>query len=307
VLDAVIREIIREMQPRALQEKQTVVQEYERPLEAGQLAWIEARAAPMDQGSALVLLREISARKRHELGVQANLARERQLSEMKSQFVSVASHEFRTPLAAAVGTLELFERHAAKLTEAKRAELIARMQRSLGRLTEIMNDVLQLSRADSGRVKATRMNADLVRFAQDILHEVESGDGKKHRLVFAATGGNGPVPVDTKLTNHILSNLVGNAVRYSPAGTTVTVKLHIDEAAFTFLVIDEGIGIPAAEREHIFEPFARGSNVGQISGTGLGLNIVKRYTELMGGTIELLPAERGTTFKVRIPLHQPPP
>jgi signal transduction histidine kinase len=258
----------------------------------------------MDRGRVLLLLRDISARKNQELGVAANLARERQLSEMKSQFISVASHEFRTPLAAAVGTLELLERHAAKLTETKRIELISRIQRSLGRLTSIMNDVLQLSRADSGRVKATRMNADLVRLVQDILHEVESGDGEKHRFVFESSGGPGPVPVDTKLTHHILSNLAGNAVRYSPAGTTVTVKLHIDEAAFTLLVADEGIGIPEGEREHIFEPFARGSNVGQISGTGLGLNIVKRYTELMGGTIALLPMARGTAFKVRIPLTQ---
>ena len=304
-LDVAIREIVRDMHALSLGGRQTVVKEYERPLEAGKTAWLEARAAPMPQGRVLVFLREISERKRHELGVLANLARERQLSEMKSQFISVASHEFRTPLAAAVGTLELIERHAAKLTEAKRTELIGRIQRSLGRLTEIMDDVLQLSRADSGRVKATRINADLVRLAQDILREVESGDGQKHRFVFESGAGVGTVPVDTKLTNHILSNLVGNAVRYSPAGTTVTVKLRIDETAFTFLVIDEGIGIPEAEREHVFEPFARGSNVGQISGTGLGLNIVKRYTELMGGTIELLPAERGTTFSVRIPLTQP--
>jgi len=304
-LDVAIREIVRDMHALSLGGSQTVVKEYERPLEAGKTAWLEARAAPMPQGRVLVFLREISERKRHELGVLANLARERQLSEMKSQFISVASHEFRTPLAAAVGTLELIERHAAKLTEAKRTELISRIQRSLGRLTEIMDDVLQLSRADSGRVKATRINADLVRLAQDILREVESGDGQKHRFVFESGAGVGTVPVDTKLTNHILSNLVGNAVRYSPAGTTVTVKLRIDETAFTFLVIDEGIGIPEAEREHVFEPFARGSNVGQISGTGLGLNIVKRYTELMGGTIELLPAERGTTFSVRIPLTQP--
>jgi PAS domain S-box-containing protein len=305
-LDAALRDIVREMRARALREKQAVVQEFECPVEAGRLVWLEARAAPMENGRVLLLLREISARKRHELGVQVNLERERQLSEMKSQFISVASHEFRTPLAAAVGTLELLERHAAKLTEAKRVELIARIQRSLGRLTEIMNDVLQLSRADSGRVKAVRMNADLVRLAQDILHEVESGDGRKHRFVFEPTGGPPTVPVDTKLTHHILSNLAGNAVRYSPPDTTVTVKLHIDATAFTFTVADEGIGIPEAEREHIFEPFARGSNVGQISGTGLGLNIVKRYTELMGGTIELLPMERGTTFKVRIPLAQPP-
>lgn len=248
---------------------------------------------------------DITERKNMERNILANLDREKQLSEMKSQFISVASHEFRTPLAAAVGSLELLERHAAKLTETKRAELIGRIQRSLGRLTAIMNDVLNLSRADSGRVKVTRMNADLVRLAHDIVREVETGDRQQHRFVFEPTGGPETVPVDTKLTNHILSNLVGNAVRYSPAGTTVTIKLHIDATAFTFTVADEGIGVPAAERERIFEPFVRGSNVGQISGTGLGLNIVKRYTELMGGRIELLPSARGALFRVVVPLHQP--
>lgn len=303
MLDAAIREIIRELQPIVRREGQIVVREYERPIEDGQVIWLEARAASVGVESLLVLLREISARKRHELGVLANLEREKQLSEMKSQFISVASHEFRTPLAAAVGTLELLDRHAAKLTDAKRVELIGRIQRSLGRLTGIMDDVLQLSRADSGRVQATRIDANLVRLAQDILRDIESGDGQKHRFVFEATGGPETVPVDTKLTNHILSNLASNAVRYSPAGTTVTVKLHIDGSGFTFTVADEGIGIPEAERDRIFEPFVRGSNVGQISGTGLGLNIVKRYTEIMGGRIELLRTERGAAFKVYVPFH----
>ncbi len=303
MLDAAIREIIRELQPVVRREHQIVVREYERPIGNGQVVWLEARATSVGAERMLVLLREISARKRHELGVLANLEREKQLSEMKSQFVSVASHEFRTPLAAAVGTLELLDRHAAKLTEAKRVELISRIQRSLGRLTEIMNDVLQLSRADSGRVKATRINANLVRLAQDILHDVESGDGQKHRFAFEATGGPETVPVDTKLTNHILSNLASNAVRYSPAGTTVAVKLHIDEGGFTFTVADEGIGIPESERDRIFEPFVRGSNVGQIGGTGLGLNIVKRYTEIMDGRIELLRTERGATFKIYVPFQ----
>jgi signal transduction histidine kinase len=150
------------------------------------------------------------------------------------------------------------------------------------------------------------MNTDLVRFTQDTLREMESADGGMHRFVFQATGGPATVPVDTKLTNHILANLLSNAVRYSPGGTTVTVRLHIDADAFTFTIADEGIGIPEAERENIFEPFTRGSNVGQISGTGLGLNIVKRYTELMGGYIRLLPTQRGTAFEVRVPLVQPP-
>ena len=148
---------------------------------------------------------------------------------MKSQFISVASHEFRTPLAAAVGSLELLERHAAKLTDAKRGELLTRIQRSLGRLTTIMTDVLQLSRADSGRVKVKRMDVDLGRFVQDIIHEVEAGDREQHRFSFQSNGESTAVPVDTNLLNHIVSNLIGNAVRHSPPGTRVAVTLEIGE------------------------------------------------------------------------------
>jgi signal transduction histidine kinase len=108
-------------------------------------------------------------------------------------------------------------------------------------------------------------------------------------------------PADPSLMHHVLSNLLGNAVRYSPAGTTVRVNLDMGETEFVLTVADEGIGIPEAERAGIFQPFIRGSNVGQISGTGLGLNIVQRYVELMGGSIELISSERGAKFRVRIP------
>jgi signal transduction histidine kinase len=300
----IVMEIIREMHAVVRDGAPTAVREFDRTMNDRDVS-LEARITPAGEGRRLILLRDITARKRLERHVLANLDREKSLSEMKSQFISVASHEFRTPLAAAVGSLELLERHAAKINEAKRAELLGRIQRSLSRLTVIMNDVLQLSRADSGRIKPNRMNADLVRLAQDIVREIEIGDRQQHQFVFESTGGPETVAVDTKLTNHILSNLVSNAVRYSPVGKTVSVKLHIGEAAFTLTVADEGIGVPEEERDRIFEPFARGSNVGQINGTGLGLNIVKRYTELMGGTIELLPTTPGATFRAVIPLSQP--
>jgi signal transduction histidine kinase len=196
----------------------------------------------------------------------------------------------------------VLERHAARITEAKRVELLSRAQRSLSRLTTIMDNVLQLSRADSGRVTVKRIAIDLVQFVQDLIREVEAGDRHAHAFTFQPTGGGDAVPVDTNLFNHILSNLLGNAVRYSPAGTRISVTLDIGEQAFSLTVADEGIGIPEGERERVFEPFARGSNVGQINGTGLGLNIVKRYTELMGGRIELLRTERGAAFRVLIPL-----
>ncbi|HVZ65500.1 MAG TPA: PAS domain S-box protein [Lacunisphaera sp.] len=296
--------IAQEMHTLAWASRQPVVMEFDRKIDA-RVVSIEARATPAGDNRLLVLLRDISTRKRLERGVLANLEREKQLSGLKSQFLSVASHEFRTPLAAAVGSMELLERHWTRVTEAKRVELLARIRGSLERLTTIMNDVLKLSRADSGRIKVQRMQVDLVRFVRDIIQEVETGDRQQHRFVFAPAEGVGALPIDTNLLHHIASNLIGNAVRYSPAGTTVKVTLEIAEQDFTLLVADEGIGIPEAEREHIFEPFVRGSNVGNIGGTGLGLNIVKRYTEMMGGRIEVLPVAAGATFRVRIPFTQP--
>lgn len=296
----ILLEIARELHTVAWASQEAIMLEFDRNINGVDYS-IEARATPAGENRLLILLRDISARKRGERIAQANLERERELSGMKSQFVSVASHEFRTPLAAAVASLELLERHAAKLTEAKRIELLGRIQRSLGRLTAIMDDVLQLSRADSGRVKVNRMTVDLVQFVQDIIHEVSTGDRQQHHFAFAQTGGPGVVPVDTKLLHHIISNLAGNAVRYSPAGTTVSIRLDLGGAEFALTVADEGIGVPEAERDRIFEPFVRGSNVGQIGGTGLGLNIVKRYTELMGGRIELLPTSRGAAFRIHVP------
>ena len=297
----VLLEIARELHAVASASREATMLEFDRNLNGVDYS-IEARATPAGENRMLILLRDISARKRGERVAQANLERERQLSDMKTQFISVASHEFRTPLAAATGSLELLERHAARITEAKRVELLTRSQRSLGRLTAIMDNVLQLSRADSGRVKVKRTAVDLVQFVQDLIREVEAGDRQSHGFTFQPSGKGDAVPVDTNLLNHILSNLLGNAVRYSPAGTRISVTLDIGQQAFSFTIADEGIGIPEAERERVFEPFARGSNVGQINGTGLGLNIVKRYTELMGGRIELLPTERGAAFRVNIPL-----
>ncbi|HET7534908.1 MAG TPA: ATP-binding protein, partial [Candidatus Didemnitutus sp.] len=142
---------------------------------------------------------------------------------------------------------------------------------------------------------------------QDVVAEAEIGDRHGHRFVFGQTGVAPVVPVDTNLLHHILSNLLGNAVRYSPAGTTISIDLDLGETEFGLTVADEGIGIPEAERAGIFDPFIRGSNVGEIGGTGLGLNIVKRYVELMGGSVQLRPTGRGACFRLRIPHAQPGP
>jgi signal transduction histidine kinase len=302
--DSVLQEIAHAIHGSAHSADQTVVQEFDRKLNGADIS-IETRATRVGPDRVLVLVRDISVRKQSERDVLAHLDRERQLSEMKSQFITVASHEFRTPLATAVGSVELLERHAGRLTEAKRSELLTRIQQALGRLTTIMDDMVMLSRADSGHVKVTRMEVDLARFVTDVVQSAETADQQRHTFSFQQTHEPSVVPADTNLLHHILSNLIENAVRYSPAGTRISIVLEIGERAFALTVADEGIGVPAAERARIFEPFVRGSNIGLIGGTGLGLNLARRYAELMNGRIELLPTERGATFRVSIPLPQP--
>ncbi len=303
--DEMLLGIAREIHGLARSTRQTVVQDFDRTLHGATISF-EARATPAGADRFLVLLRDISMRKRIEREIVENLERQKQLAEMKAQFMTVASHEFRTPLATAVGSVELLERHAGKLTEAKRSELLTRIQQALTRLTTIMDDMLMLSRADSGRMKVSRMDVDLGRFVTDVIRSVETNDRQQHAFSFQAIGPSSLVPADTNLLHHILSNLLENAVRYSPAGSPVAVVLEVNEQAFAVTITDDGIGIPAAERERIFEPFVRGSNVGAIGGTGLGLNLAKRYIELMGGWIELLPTARGAAFRISVPLQQPP-
>lgn len=302
--DVTILDIAREMQALARSTQQAVVRDFDRPL-AGATISIEARATSAGGDRCLILLRDISARKRTERDIVENLERQKQLSEMKLQFITVASHEFRTPLAAAVGSAELLERHAERLTEAKRNELLARIQQALRRLTSIMDDMLMHSQADAGRMNVARREVDLARFVTDVLRGVEANDRQQHTFSFQQSGPPS-VPADTNLLHRILSNLLENAVRYSPTGTTVSVALEVGAQAFALTITDEGMGVPAAEQERIFEPFVRGSNVGTIGGTGLGLNLARRYAELMGGRLELLPTVRGAAFRVSVPLQQPP-
>lgn len=281
---------------------QATVHECDREF-AGTLYSLEARAAPVGSGRVLILLRDISQRKRLEREVHASLERERQLSEMKSQFISVASHEFRTPLAAAVSTAQLLERYGERITPEKRRVLILRLERSLHRLTEIINDVLVVSRVDAKRLAVHRVPTDLGQLVREVINEVGEGDRLGHAFDFRPSGAPGTVLADVKLLHHIFSNVIGNAVKYSPEGTTVRIALHVGEGDFTLTVADEGIGVPPGEEGRIFEPFGRASNVGEIGGTGLGLDIVRRFTELMGGRIDLVPSAKGATFRINIPLN----
>ena len=245
---------------------------------------------------------DITAQKRHEAAMRAMMEKERQVSEMKTRFISVTSHEFRTPMAAALGSVEILANHLDRLTAEKRQELLARIATSLQRMTQMLDEILLLNRVDANRVEVQLAPLDLQSFVHQAIEEIRLGDRDQHRFEFSATGDALAFPSDPNLLHHILSNLLSNAVRYSPAGTLVAVRLVVETARAQLSVEDHGIGIPESDRARIFEPFERGSNVGTIKGTGLGLNIVQRMIGLLGGTVEVAPAVgAGSRFTLTFP------
>ena len=254
------------------------------------------------------IFEDITAQKRLEFEIAANLEKERQVSAMKTRFISVTSHEFRTPMAAAMVSVDTLQNHLEQLSPTKRTELFGRIHTSMRRMTTMLDEVLVLSRMDAGRIKLNLESIDPVAFTEAVMAEVQAGDRAAHRFEFHAEGSPGPFVTAPNLLHQILSNLLSNAVRYSPAGTTIATSIAADRAGVRVAVEDRGIGIPEADRARIFEPFERGSNVGSINGTGLGLNIVKRMTEKLGGTIayEAVPTG-GSRFILILPSCPPSP
>ncbi len=287
---------------RALASGTTEVAEASIELAAGACA-VELRAAPVSGEDFVVFVRDITDRKRSEAETAAMLAKEREISDMKTRFISVASHEFRTPMAAAQASAELLANHLDRLVPEKRGELLARIRTSLGRVTEMLEDVLTLSRMDSKRTEVRIAPVELRSFLESIIDEVRIGDAAAHDIRLEAEPGRAVFPTDATLLRSIVSNLIANAVRYSPPRSTIAVRLAPDTAeGVSIAVADQGIGIPAADLGRIFEPFERGSNVGTIKGTGLGLNIVRRMTQLLGGTIDVQSAPpSGTVFTLKLP------
>jgi PAS domain S-box-containing protein len=268
----------------------------------------ELRVALIGQHEYVVFVRDITARKRLEAETAAMLERERQVSEMKTRFISVTSHEFRTPMTAAMGSVELLANHFERLAPPKRQELLGRVTTSLHRLTEMLDEVLLLNRMDANRVEVNLVPVSLRNQLHSFIEEIRLGDRDAHAFDFQVSGEVENFATDLNLLHHIVSNLLSNAVRYSPAGSKVTVCLEGGPERVKLSVRDQGIGIPEQDRSRIFEPFERGSNVGNIKGTGLGLNIVKRMTEMLGGTLAVEPvAPTGSCFTLSLPRLPPPP
>jgi PAS domain S-box-containing protein len=275
--------------------------------DGGRDIWFEVRYSPVldPRGNVMGVCMtsdNITERKQTEIALREALAREKELNEMKTRFVSMVSHDFRTPLTSiqlSVGTLE---KYLDRMDEAKRAYRFRSIYQQIEHLTRLLEQVLFVTRAESNKLNFQPKTLDMVHFCQEIIEDFRSTVGSKNHLLFNLTGTTRPLEADDLLLRQALTNLLSNALKYSPNHQPVSLNLAFQADALVLEVKDQGLGIPAKDQAHLFETFHRASNVGSIQGTGLGLYITKQVVDLHGGTIDFTSQEGvGTTFWVHLP------
>ena len=248
------------------------------------------------------ITRDITEQKKAEEDMMNTLRREQELNELKSRFVTIASHEFKTPLSVILSSVSLIEKYPDADQQDKRLKHIHRIKSNVNNLKQILNDFLSLEKLEGGIVQNCPTETDLVHLAREAIQDMENSLKEGQYIQSHTEGKPRLIPVDTQLLRNILNNLLSNAIKYSPESTNVDCTLSYQPAAVDIQVRDRGIGIPPEEQQHLFERFFRASNTAGISGTGLGLSIVKRYLDLMGGQIRLSSnTGEGSTFTVTLP------
>jgi PAS domain S-box-containing protein len=247
--------------------------------------------------------RDITARKQAEEEMLRALEKERELSTLKSRFVSLTSHEFRTPLTTILSSAEMLEYYGAIWAEERKGEHLRRIQAGVRYMTSLLDDILIIGKADAGKLEFMPHLLDLLKYCRDLVEELELADKGKHTLAFDCPDEAIEARVDETLLRHILTNLLSNALKYSPPGSTVQFELMRRNDQVVFRIQDQGIGIPPEDLGHLFETFHRATNAHNIAGTGLGMAIVKRSVDLHSGTIEVASEiGSGTTVTVVLPL-----
>jgi signal transduction histidine kinase len=244
-------------------------------------------------------------KRRHKLQVlEETLAQEQELSHLKLRLFSMISHEFRTPLSVILASSQLLAEILAPKIEQSQLKNLYRIQTSAKLMNRLITDILTLTRAEAGKLECQPEWIDIEAFCLNLLDDIQSSSSASCVLHFTSQGGCGRVYLDEKLLYSILSNLLLNAIKYSPSDDQVCLRLQCEPGQIVLEVQDQGIGILERDRDNIFLPFYRGQNVESISGSGLGLAVVKKCLELQNGTINVEShAGKGTTFVVQIPLH----
>jgi PAS domain S-box-containing protein len=249
---------------------------------------------------------DITQRKLAEAELVRTLAREKELGQLRSKFVSMVSHEFRTPLGIIQSSAEILEDYLDQSEPAERKDHLQSIRGNTGRMARIMEEVLLIGSFDAGKMEFKPTALDLRTFVRGLVDDVMATTFRRCPIELSLCAVPAEIQADERLLRYIFANLLTNAVKYSDAGKTVQLDIGCAEAEMVYVIRDQGIGIPEADREWLFNAFQRGHNVDDRPGTGLGLVIVKRCVDLHGGTINVeSKVGEGTTVTVRLPICCP--
>ena len=250
---------------------------------------VELEAKVRERTDALALTiskleQQIKETEEVEAELRKSLEKEKELNELKSRFVSMASHEFRTPLSTVLSSIYLLQKYTSTEDQPKRERHIERIASSVNMLTEILNDFLSVGKIEEGKVGIKYSHFNIREFISAIVNDIHTIAKKGQKLTYHHTGEE-KVWLDASLVKHIVLNLESNAIKFSPEESEILIKTSQENLALQMSIKDKGLGISKEDQQHLFERFFRGGNVTAIQGTGLGLHIVQKYAELMNGKV----------------------
>ena len=230
-----------------------------------------------------------------------SLEKEKEVNDLKSRFVSMASHEFRTPLSTILSSISLLSKYISTEEQHKRDKHIDRIKSSVKTLTDILNEFLSLGKIEEGKVDVKSEEFKITAFFNDIINEMSVLLKTGQSFQYMHQGLDNTY-TDSNLLKHVMINLISNAIKFSPENSTILIETDVSLNTTSIKITDKGIGIPASDQIHLFERFFRATNVTNIQGTGLGLHIVGRYIEILKGTIKYHSEfEKGSTFEIQLP------
>ncbi|WP_421939997.1 PAS domain-containing sensor histidine kinase [Pedobacter sp.] len=237
--------------------------------------------------------------------MRALFQKEKEVNQLKTRFVSMASHEFRTPLSSIQLSASLIDKYTTKQDAASVEKHTAKIKNSINNLTTILNDFLSLEKLEAGKVEVNAQVFNIISFAEEITEEMQLLTKQNQHIIYEHRGTSAEVLLDPNLLKNCIINLVSNAIKYSGEDTLIQFNTYLEDEELVVEVSDNGIGIPDVDQNNLFEPFFRAHNTGDIPGTGLGLNIVKRYVGLMNGTVTCQSEQHaGTKFTLSFPLNK---
>lgn len=246
---------------------------------------------------------EVTRRKKAEEKIKSALQKEKELNELKTKFLSLVSHEFKTPLSGILTSATLLEKYRTEEQQEKREKHVGTIRNKIHYLNNILNDFLSIERLDSGKGQYKFTEFSLNRLINEVIYNANVTLKNGQEINYPKDRDDITLFQDEKILELILSNLMGNAIKYSPENTNIDFDYQLRNDRITFTVKDEGRGIPEKDQKHIFERYFRAENALLDQGTGIGLNIAKSHLENLNGSINFTSEEnKGTTFTVELPI-----